>query len=175
MVLDRRVDATGRKPSIRVYLEEGNFTYSATLDTIYGEAPGGSFAARVGKNTEVQIYTGADRTVQVLSNGTSIGVTRTQPKGTLPRASKNSGAYPRRQATIDLYGELEWVPLAADNAAISPGDHLALDTGDAQHYDKEEDAATYPTNLVAFESRDTSQGGSILAIRLGKGAQFEHD
>jgi hypothetical protein len=171
MVLDRRVDATGRKPSIRVYLEEGNFTYNATLDTIYGEAPGGSFAARVGKNTEVQIYTGADRTVQVLSNGTSIGVTRTQPKGTLPRASKISGAYPRRQATIDLYGELEWVPLAADNAAISPGDKLVL--ADAQHYEKEEDAVA--SNLVAFESRDASQGGSILAIRLGKGAQFEND
>jgi hypothetical protein len=173
MVLDRRVDATGRKPSIRVYLEEGNFTYSATLDTIYGEAPGGSFAARVGKNTEVQIYTGADRTVQVLSTGTSIGVTRTQPKGTLPRANKTSGNYPRRQATLDLYGELEWVPLAADNAAISPGDHLAL--ADAQHYEKEEDAPTTSTNLRAFESRDASQGGSILAIRLGNGAQFEAD
>lgn len=172
MVLDRRTDGTGRKPSIRVYLEEGNFTYSATLDTIYGEVPGGSFASRIGKNTEVQIYTGADRTVQVFSNGISVGVTRTKPKGTLPTANKTSGNYPRRQATIDLYGELEWVPIASDNAAINPGDYLALATGDAQHYDKEEDTTT---NLVAFESRDASEGGSILAIRLGKGAQFEAD
>lgn len=175
MVLDRRVDATGRKPSIRVYLEEGNFTFSEELDTIYGEVPGGSFASRIGKNTEVQVYTGADRTVQVLSTGISVGVTRTQPKGTLPNANKTSGNYPRRQATIDLYGELEWIPLADDNAAISPGDYLALATGDAQHYDKEEDAGNQPTALVAFESRDSSEGGSILAIRISRAPAFEAD
>jgi hypothetical protein len=173
MVLDRRVDATGRKPGVRVFLEEGNFTYNAELDTIKGELPGGSFASRIGKNTEVQIYTGADRTVQVFSNGIHIGATRTKPEGELPKASKTSGNYQRRTAGIDLVGEFEWLPLVDDNAAINPGDYLAL--ANAKQYDKEEDAAAQPTALVAFESRDSSEGGSILAIRLGNQSQFEAD
>lgn len=171
MVLSRRVDATGRKPSIRVYLEEGNFTYSETLDTIQGELPGGSFASRVGKNIEVQIYTEADRTVQVFSSGINIGVTRDIPKGQLPTSSKSSGAYERRSTVIDLYGELEWIPIASDNAAIKPGDYLAVTSGGA-YYDKEEDTTS---NVVAFEARDSSAGGSILAIRLGHKSQMEAD
>lgn len=171
MVLSRRVDATGRKPSIRVYLEEGNFTFSETLDTIQGELPGGSFASRVGKNIEVQIYTGADRTVQIFTSGINIGATRESPKGTLPKSSLTSGNYERRTSLIDLYGELEWIPIASDNAAISPGDYLAVISGGA-YYDKEEDTTT---NVVAFESRSSSEGGSILAIRLGHKSQMEAD
>lgn len=171
MAQTRRVDATGRKPSIRVFLEEGNFTYNAEMDTIDGERRGGSFTARVGKNIEVQIYTGADRTVQVFSTGINIGATRIKPEGTLPTESKTSGNYERRTSLIDLYGELEQLPLAADNAAISPGNYLAVVSGGA-YYDKEEDTTT---KLVAFESRDASAGGSILAIRLGSQSQMEAD
>lgn len=172
MVLSRRIDATGRKPEIEVYIEEGNFTYSETLDTINGEMPGGSFASRVGRNKEIQIYTEADRTVQLFSTGINIGVTRTGPRGQLPKSSLTSGNYERRKTSIDLYGELEFIPLADTHAAIKPGDYLALETGDAEHYVKEEDTTS---NLVAFEARSENETGSILAIRIGHKSQFEAD
>lgn len=175
MVLDRRMDATGRKPGIRVYLNEGNFTFNPEMDTIQGELPGGTFASRIGKNTEVEIDPNNDLTVRTFSSGISIGVTRTKPKGTLPRASKTAGQYKKRTAGMDLYGEVEQIPLVSDNAAIKPGDYLALATGNAKQYDKEEDTSSVTTNLVAFQSRGASEGGSILAIRLGKGAQYEAD
>ncbi len=175
MVLSRRMDGTGRKPSIRVYQEEGNFTYSATLDTIHGELPGGSFASRVGRNVEVQIYTEADRTVEIFSTGINIGVTRDIPKGTLPKANANSGTYERRTNLIDLYGELEFIPLPSTHDAIKSGDYLVLDTADASHYVKGEDAGDATSNLVAFEARAQNEGGSILAIRLGAQSQFEAD
>lgn len=172
MVLDRRMDATGRKPGISVYLNEGNFTFNPEMDTIKGELPGGTFASRIGKNTEVEIDPSADYTVKKFVNGISIGVTRTKPQGTLPRASKTAGQYEKRTAGLDLYGEIEQIPLVDDNAAIVPGNYLALATGNSKQYDKEEDTTT---NLVAFQIRGASEGGSILAIRLGKGAQYEAD
>ena len=65
-------------------------------------------------------------------------------------------------------GNVHKVKLDAANQAITPGTYLAIDTTNKNGFDKEEDAASQPTNVIALESADASSGASILAFVVGR-------
>lgn len=146
-------------------LEEGNFTRNDSLITDKGIAKGGSFAAEVSEGEFVQIYTSADNTVQTAASGIVIGFLDGPARGRLPAASKNSGQYTRRYGNITLVGFRKIrAKLVAANAAVAPGDYLALDSTKIG-FDKEEDNTT--STVIALETADSSTGKAIWALEKG--------
>ena len=151
-----------------MFLEEGNFTRNDNFRGDNGITRGGSYAAQVNNGDLVQIYTGADRTVEKSSTGITIGYVDGEPIYENPAASATSGNYTRARGNIVLMGgNVHKVKLDAANQAITPGTYLAIDTTNKNGFDKEEDAASQPTNVIALESADASSGVSILAFVVG--------
>lgn len=150
-------------------IEEGNFTRNDSLLTDKGIAKGGSFATEVTEGMAVQIYvsTGVDMTLEKAASGIVVGFVDGPLRGGLPKATANSGTYTRRYANVTLVGyKLIRVKLVAGNAAVAPGDYLALDSTKIG-YDKEEDSASQPTNVIALETAGASSGLAIWALEGG--------
>lgn len=145
-------------------LEEGNFTRNDAVITDKGLVGGGSFAAEVSEGEFVEIYTGADNTVQTAASGITIGFMDGPARGAIPKSSLTSGQYTRRYGNITLVG---WrkirAKLVAANAAVSPGNYLALDSTKIG-FDKEEDTTS---NVIAIESAGPSSGKAIWALEKG--------
>lgn len=163
------IEITGHKPRVTFNLEEGNFTRNDDFLSDQGPTKGGSFASQLKVGDEVQIYTGADMTVQALTNGIAIGRIANRPEYTvLPKVTTNSGGYVRRIATVELDGTIDRVKLADNNQLITPGTYLAVAAGKTSLYDKDEDSQT--TNLIALQSAGASSGKYIRVLRLGQSA-----
>lgn len=147
-------------------IEEGNFTRNNELITDKGIAKGGSFATPVSDGMAVQIYvsSGVDMTLQKAASGTVVGFVDGPLRGPLPKATASSGNYVRRYANVTLVGyRLIRVKLVAANAAVAPGDSLALDST-KMGYDKEEDTTS---NVIAMETAGASSGLAIWALEKG--------
>jgi hypothetical protein len=150
-------------------IEEGNFTRNDSMITDKGIAKGGSFATEVTDGMAVQIYvsTGVDMTLQKGASGTVVGFVDGPLRGALPKATASSGTYTRRYANVTLVGyRLIRVKLVAGNAAVAPGDSLAIDSTKIG-YDKEEDSTT---NVIAMETAGASSGLAIWALEKGVAA-----
>lgn len=145
-------------------VEEGNFTRNDAMLTDKGISGGGSFATEVTDGMAVQIYVGADMTVQKAASGIVIGFVDGPVRGGLPKSTLTTGNYTRRYANVTLQGfKLIRVKLVAANAAVGPGDYLALDSTKIG-YDKEEDTTS---NVIAMETAGASSGLSIWALEKG--------
>jgi len=171
------IDITGRKPRITFFLNVGNFTRDEDMLTDQGPAKGGSYATDIPEYTEVQINTTYDNTVEPLTTGVPIGRVGNRmevvklPKVTTTYANLTDEQKPI--ATIEVDGTIDYVKVVHDNAAIAPGDAVAIATGHKDAYNKEEDAVT----LYAFSLMTVAQnaGGYMRIFRPNSGIVLEND
>ena len=158
---DERTDG-----GLTVSLEEGNYTYTEKQllrNGLYDE--GASLVSEITDGMAVQIYTGADNTVQIASSGIHVGRIDGDPRGGFPAVSKTSGNYTRRVGNLILPPgwELVTLRLNATHAAITSGDYLAL-ASDKKTYVKEEDTTS---NIIAFQSKSENSGEWIECLQKG--------
>jgi hypothetical protein len=156
-------DIYGNMRRVTFELEEGDFTYADVL-TQRGKEAGGSFASQLSKGKFLQIYTEADKTLQLASNGIKVGLLVGDPEGPLPTTNATAGTYARRYGPVLLFGDLARLKLDDANTAIKPGDYLAIDGTNKDSLDKEEDTTS---NIIALEAAAASSGAEIQCLVLG--------
>lgn len=171
------IDITGRKPRITFFLYEGNFTRNDDMLTDQGPAKGGSYATTMDEYTEVQINTSYDMHVEPLASGVPIGRIANRPEVVkLPKISTIFASLTdeqKRIATVEVDGTIDYVKVVHDNAAIAPGDAVAVATGHKNAYNKEEDAVTkyaYALTTVAQNA-----GGYVRIFRPDSAIAVEAD
>lgn len=145
-------------------LEEGTATRNNSFRADEGVVGGCSYAAQLNDGSFVQLYTSADKTVQLAASGSVIGYIDGDVIYENPSGTQTTGNYTRARANVVLVGySIHKVKMIAANAAVGPGDSLALDSTKLG-FDKEEDTTT---NIIALETAGASSGLPILALVKG--------
>lgn len=109
-------------------LEEGNITVDNETELDFGEGTSWKLQNKIKKGDYVALDTTRDRTVKKAGeDDTVIGEIIDTPrwKGARPTASATSGNYPKRIATVRLYGNyVHEVTVVESNAEINIGDSV---------------------------------------------------
>lgn len=150
-------------PAVLMKAKEGNLTISS-VSTPQGKLEGAVFAAPISKG-DIVVLKGDMAVGRRLKNSSEkvIGVAVSEPEfvGKEPTSPANEGAYEPRRVSVQLYGKaVRMVKLPSNNAAVTAGDYLALDSNNDQMFVK----STDPTKIIALEGASQNSGAEIAAL-----------
>lgn len=142
---------------ISMFLEEGNLTVERDSIQDSGTGVAYNFTQRIRKGDFVKLVASGDKTVELIDDNDLevIGQVLDHPQwsGNKPELSANSGTYPKRIATIRVFGSgIYSVPLEANNnLVLTAGDSVV--PADNQYFTK----STGVNNTRVLQSRNTGK------------------
>lgn len=151
---------------------EGDVSFDPEAVGVFGENADWSFTDKMKQYDYVELVDSEDKTVKKATGSKPlIGKLISNPEWdnntNRPLEDKKDGEYTRRRATVRLYGTIiETVELTAENAAIKPGDGVAIGT------DGKWDKSTSSIRAIALTSKEALKGGRVQVL-FGYYGNFE--